>query len=108
MPKEKNHSNTLHLPTADPMTGVYHPWSKFNEHGWSILNARGHSYERIGGEGVLCRVRAQHALDEVLSRLRRLSFGRQIDFVLALQEGASALRSEGLKFGSVFGMMCVG
>ena len=66
------------------------------------------SYERIGGEGVLCRVHAQHALDEVLSRLRRLGLGRQIDFVLALQEGASALRSEGLKFGSVFGMMCVG
>lgn len=45
------------------------------------------SYERMGSEGVLCRMRAQHALDEVLSRLRRLGFGRQIDFVLASQDG---------------------
>ena len=32
----------LHLSTAKQMTGGYRPWSKFNAHSWSILNARRH------------------------------------------------------------------
>ena len=32
----------LHLSTAKPMTGGYRPWSKFNAHSWSNLNARRH------------------------------------------------------------------
>ena len=30
----------LHLSTSLPMSGGYHPWSKFNAHRWSNLNAR--------------------------------------------------------------------
>ncbi|MFB6404519.1 lysozyme inhibitor LprI family protein, partial [Pseudomonas putida] len=33
----------LHLSTSQPMSGGYHPWSKFNAHRWSNLNARRHS-----------------------------------------------------------------
>ncbi len=33
----------LNLSTSPPMSGGYHPWSKFNEHRWSDLNARRHA-----------------------------------------------------------------
>ena len=39
------------------MTGGYRPWSKFNAHSWSLLNARRQSPRRAnGGNGRVARV----------------------------------------------------
>ena len=51
--ERKLHHTTLHLSTVPPMTGGFYPWSIFNEHRWSNLNARGQREHKKVVEGAL-------------------------------------------------------